>query len=152
MTAPTYTYSGDPSSSDKDAVRFWVQDTGPDVWLLSDQEILFTLDQYSNTILAAAQCCRSIAAKFGQKVNKRVGDLSINYSDKVDHYLALAQEFDTQGSISGLAPYAGGISKSDMCKVASNTDRVKPPFREGQFDNRQALNGLETTDPDFGER
>ena len=44
-----WSYSGDPASSDKDAVRFWVQDTDSAVPLLSDipfiGAVLFFLDR-----------------------------------------------------------------------------------------------------------
>lgn len=128
-----YTYSGDPSSSPMDAVRFWIQDTASP-WLASNQEITYVLVNYPNPILAAAQMCRSIATKFANAVNKRVGDLSINYSDKSKAYLAMAEQFDLQGVMSGLTPYAGGISLSDMQADVQNTDKVRPPFYQDQFD------------------
>ncbi len=131
---PTYTFSGDPSTSPKDAVRFWIQDMGPTVWLVSDQAIEYVLAQFPNVLMASAQICRSLAAKFAQMVTKKVGDLSINYSDKSKQYLELADDLEAQAS-SGLMPYAGGISKSDMLTVDENPNRVRPPFSIGQFDD-----------------
>ena len=56
MTA-TWTYSGDPSNSPKDAVRFWVEDTDSSAWQLSDQEINFVLTQYADPLMAASVVC-----------------------------------------------------------------------------------------------
>lgn len=147
----TATYSGDPASSPKDAVRFYVQDTDVANAMLQDAEINFVLLTYTNVILAAAQCCRVLAAKFAQKVTKRVLDLSINFSDKAKQYLALAEELEIQGSLGGLVPYSGGTSYADKEAVCGNTDRPKPPFREKQFDERGGLGGVSTVDYATGE-
>ena len=147
MVTPTYSFSGDPATSDKDAVRFWIQDMGPDVWLVSDQGILFVLQQYTQPLFAAAQVLRALASQYAQKVTKRVGDLSINYSDKAKQFLALADDLEQQASMNGVMPYGGGVSKSDMRAVAENSDRPKPAFRVKQFDNPSGLNNTTEFDP-----
>lgn len=138
--APVWTYSGDPSLSDRDKVRFWIKDTDDADPLLMDPEIDYVLSIYPDPIMASAQCCRAIAAKFAQKVNRRVGDLSINYSDRQKHYLDLAAQFEQQGAMNGLSPYSGGTSLADIVTVEENTDRAAPSFRRGQFDNPSGLN------------
>lgn len=140
MSTPTYTFSGDPATSSLDAVRFWIQDMGGPPWLVSDQAINYVLTGYPNVLLAAAQICRSLAALFAQRVSKRVGDLSINFSDKAKQYLALADDLEAQGSMSSIAPYAGGISHADRDAVDGDSDRVKPPFKSKQFDNPSNFN------------
>jgi hypothetical protein len=132
-----FSYTGDPSSSDKDAVRFWISDKAAP-WKLADEEITYTLARFTNPMLAAAQCARSIAASYANKPTKRVGDLSISWGELATNYANLAAQLQSQGETFGLRPYAGGISRSDMLTVASNHDRVKPAFREGQFNNRAA--------------
>lgn len=138
--APAWTYSGDPSLSDRDKVRFWIGDTNSADPLLMDPEVDYALSVYPNPQLAAAQCCRSIAAKFAQKVNRRVGDLSINYSDRQKHYLDLAAQLGQDGLTMDLSPYTGGVSAADVETVEQDTDRVAPPFKRDQFDNPSALN------------
>lgn len=145
---PEATFSGDPAISPVDQVRFLIQDTNMDSPLLSDEGITWMLVTFPNVFLAAAQCCRVIATKFAQQVNKRVGDLSINYSDKVKNYIALADELELQGELGGLVPYAGGISRSDKWLVRQNTDRVRPPFRLKQFDNPSGPNNTSQTEFD----
>jgi len=134
---PTYTYSGDPSTSPMDAVRFWLSDVGPTKWYKANEEINFVLGLDPNPFVAAAYIARSIAASLASNVNRRIGDLSINAGDAVKAWIALANDMDAKALLGVTAmPYAGGISHSDVEQVASNCDRVKPPFREKQFDHR----------------
>lgn len=142
----TATYGGDPSASSKDAVRFWIQDTASP-FDITDEEIAFVLTLEANPQSAAAQVCRALAAKFAKAVDKKVGDLSISYSDRQAHYLALADQLDAQGGLTGLMPYAGGISLSDVAAVEANTDRPTPAFRQGQFDNPEV--GIVGGDPEL---
>jgi hypothetical protein len=131
--APIWTYSGDPSNSDRDAVRLAISDTDESSPLLFDSEIDYTLTQFANPLLAAAQLARTLAGKFAQKVNKSVGDLRISYSDIAKNYRALADDLQEQGEATGVQIYAGGTSKADMRAVASNSDRPHDPFRRKQF-------------------
>src|SRR5574343_147039 len=94
----TWTYSGDPSSSTLDEVRFLIGDTDTNDQLLSDEEITYLIgvnaDQgtgYHN-YLAASSACNAIAAKYAKMSDKTVGSLSIRYSQKHSQYLALAQD------------------------------------------------------------
>lgn len=92
---PTYTYSGDPSTSTKDAVRFLCQDT--DVTTagavrLSDQEINWLLTLNSNVFLVAAQCADEIAAYWARITNTWIGPLKIERSQMVPFYQAIAEK------------------------------------------------------------
>lgn len=137
---PTSTYSGDPTISPKDAVRYWLNDTDSANWQLSDQEIGYTLSLYPNPIRAAAQCATALSAKYARRVSKRVGDLSISYSDIAKQYQSLAASLEVSAN-TGVTPYAGGISVSDRATVEADCDRAKPPFREKQFDNPYTISG-----------
>lgn len=143
--APAWTYNGDPLNSTRDQVRFWIEDTDTDDRKILDPEIDYVLTLYPNPMLAAAHCCRKLAAKYASRVNKRVGDLSINYSDAHQHYLDLATLYKTEGEMTGLMPYAGGVSQADKNAVNGNSDRPKPNFTTDQFDNPSGPNL--TTEP-----
>ena len=82
----SWNYSGNPADSPKDEVRFLSGDTNQAAaWTLSDQEILYTIDRWSddpslvgNNFLAAALCCEAIIAKLkGSLGDKSIGDLNI---------------------------------------------------------------------------
>lgn len=93
--APTYTYSFDPSSSTKDAVRFLCQDTDvttQGVVRLCDEEINWVVGQQSNTFLAAAACADTIAAYWARVQNTRIGPLNIQRGQAVPFYQQIAAE------------------------------------------------------------
>lgn len=143
---PLATYSGDPTNSDRDAVRFWIDDTDVDNAQIMDAEVDYTLTLFPNALLAAANCARKLAGKYARKVNKRVGDLSINYSDISKKYEDLADSLQAQGDTIGLIPYGGGLSRADMEAVRSNTDRVRPFFSRKLFDDQAGPNNTSSTD------
>lgn len=130
----TTSYSGDPASSGKDAVRFYIQDTAAP-WKLTDEEINWVISQYPSVLFAAAQCARTVAGKYAsQATSKRVGDLAITYTNIADQYRLLAEQLESQAEMTGVGGYAGGISKADMCAVNANSDRVPTSFDVKQFD------------------
>ena len=97
------TYSGDPSASDVDAVRFLIGDTDLADFILSDSEIEFLITTESGIYPAASQAALTMAAAFGRKADKSVGDLSIRYSDRREHYLALSKQLASQSVSKGAA-------------------------------------------------
>lgn len=101
---PTYTYSGDPNAAPKDSVRFLLSDTGPDSWLLSDQEIAWMLTQNSNPYLAAALGADQIAASYAKQQDKTIGPLTIRNAEKGDNWSQLAKRLRDMAS-----QYSGGI-------------------------------------------
>jgi len=92
----TWTYSGDPTASDLDGVRFLVGDVDEDEQLLSDEEIEYLLSQYSDSRMAAARAARAIAARFARQVDERVGDMALTLSQRVRHFTALADELESR--------------------------------------------------------
>jgi hypothetical protein len=93
----TWTYSGDPSSNAKDEVRFLVGDTDSTVQEVSDEEIAYIITMHGDpganygNYAAAAVLAQAIASKYAKKADKSVGGLSIQYKQKFDNYMALAQ-------------------------------------------------------------
>ena len=76
----TWTYSGDPSSNDRDAVRFLVADTDVTDPLIEDEEITYLLTLYLVPPFAAVAAARAIAAKFSREADqaRKIGDLSLH--------------------------------------------------------------------------
>lgn len=129
----TWSYSGDPASSDLDQVRFLIGDTDTDDQLVNNEEVDWSLSQFS-VYIAAAELCDAIAAKFARKVDKSVGDLKISFSKQGEQYSKKAKQLRSRGSFAGITPYAGGISVSDKESTRENSDRVSPTFRKGMTD------------------
>jgi len=129
----SWTYSGDPSSNDRDQVRFLIGDTLTADQLLSDEEIAWALTQGS-VYNASAISARAIAATFSRMADKTVDDLSIKYSQKSKQYADLAVSLESKDSHKSLGVYGGGISVADKESNEQNTDRVSPSFKKGMTD------------------
>jgi len=99
----SWTYTADPSSSSKDAVRYLIGDVNEADQLVQDEEIYFNLAEVNNEIYrAASNTCYNLAAKFtgqAQSVSKSVGGLSLSTSlgDKAMRYERLAKDLLLRG-------------------------------------------------------
>ena len=78
----SWTYSRDPSVSDRDKVRFLIGDTDVDDQLISDEEIDWLLTEESSVTSASVRACETVAAKFARLADKSVGDLRLSLSQK----------------------------------------------------------------------
>ena len=123
----TWSYSGDPSASDKDAVRFTIQDTDSSDQQMSDEEVNWLLTEYGSVRAAAIAAARTLAAKYARSVDKAVGDLRLSLSQKHAHYQSLVAQLEKSSAIIAI-PWAGGISAADKQAYEDDSDRVRPKF------------------------
>jgi hypothetical protein len=130
----TWSYSGDPSASDLDAVRFYVGDTTTTRQLLQDEEVNFTLAEHSNQRLAAAVCADAIAAKFAREADQRVGDISKSLSQVSKAFTALATKLRAEVG-KRAAPSFPAASRDWKQTQREDTDLVQPAFAVGQGDS-----------------
>lgn len=108
------TYSGDPNTSPKDAVFFYLggHDAEP---FITDAEIQFVIVDSvdltnGNSIAVAAECCSAIIAKAAGKVNVTADGVEIDAEALQTKYSALRQELLKtwrQRTTAGAAPYDG---------------------------------------------
>ncbi len=143
---PDATYSGDPSASDDDAVRFLIGDTGPvapettPVFLLFNEEIAYLLVQYPRVLSAAAAGADALCAKFSRQVDELTGDLQRKCSQKSKQYGELADKLRKQASdplTTAPVPFAGGVSIADIQSREDDTDRFPDIFNIGEDDSRR---------------
>ena len=99
-------------------MRFLVGDTGPN-FDLSNAEVNYELTLVypppsspppNGNFLPAAYCADAIAALYKSQVDKKVGDLSISYSQKAKQYNDIAIRLRSRATIAGVVTYFGGIS------------------------------------------
>lgn len=151
----TWTYElSTIATTPKDMIRLQIGDTDSTNPLLQDEEISFYLTTRANIYGAAAECCRSLAAKFSSQVTAAAGGQKTAYSDIAKAYAARAVSFDVKAAMAGSAmPYAGGISVSDKQNNQQDTDRTSPQFSIGMDDNFMPISpvdeggGTEAIDP-----
>lgn len=135
------TYSGDPSASRGDEVRFLLQDTAPASALLSDEEISYVDARlqaaYDDALMTAAFCADIIAARYAGEASISADGVSISMAELGPKYQQLAANLRaTYRSLRGLAgvPLVGGIdafSRADASVRALN-------FGIGMDDNVRA--------------
>lgn len=127
----TATYSGNPTDSDKDRVRFLLRDNltdGTDTNVispkLSDEEIAYLLDEFKNPYAAASEGAYIIAASYTDRADKTVGPLSIKYGEFADRWNKLGDKLSSR---------AGKTSGAKA--LTTQTKRSKPIFAIGMNDN-----------------
>jgi len=103
-----WTYSGNPKTSPKDAVRFLIGDTNSDDGLVSDEEITFSLDMRGSPYGAAAEVCRSLAAKYARDADSSSRDMRESYSQRSSAYRSLVKAFEDKAQAQfAVVPIAG---------------------------------------------
>jgi hypothetical protein len=110
----TWAYSDDPSSSDKDAVRFMVGDTNQADQQVTDEEINFFLETKGLSVgWAAVAIARHLAAKYARAVDKAVGTLRLSYSQRRNAYRALAADLANEAGKRTVVPevFVGGADE-----------------------------------------
>lgn len=134
----TWTYSGNPASSNRDNVRHKIGDTDTDDQLLQNEEIDKEIADYGDLDLAAAAACDRIVSRFARKIDRSGLGMSASRSQLVQHYTDLARRLRLEaGKRSEI--FVGGLSKDEKDNLLSDEDRVQPSFRIGQDDIKDPL-------------
>lgn len=111
MTTPTWSYSGDPATSDRDQVRFLIQDTDLEVPLLSDNEVNFLVTKwfplYQSLTYVAAIAASVVARRFASVLNVSGDGVSVSTADLAQRYTDMAtrlrEEYKLETAVGGSA-------------------------------------------------
>ena len=139
----SFSYSGDPSASNLDEVRYRLGDTDSTNPLLTDEEIQFQIDTwvtdvskgYNNTWVAA-ECAETISAKFAREITYSADGVSVGGNELQTKYSSLAGTLRSQYDRSQIygPPDAGGILAGEELDPS-----IKAlSFGKGMHDNRRA--------------
>ena len=140
-----FSYSGDPSTSDLDAVRFLVGDTNPGAYFLNDAEIEFLLVTSGsmdsaggtpNVIMAAGAAAEAIAAALSREVTYSADGVSISADTLASKFYTVGEKLRTLGTRSDVVagPDTGGILVGEVYD-----DSIRPlVFSVGMHDNYAA--------------
>lgn len=135
----TWEYSGDPTTSAKDEVRFLIGDTDEADQLVQDEEIDYLVTTFGDATLSAAYACQALSAKYARKVDKFVGDLRIYMSQKAANFQAQADRLFTAAGgsatpVPAVLPYAGGLSVAEKIEHDMDNDLIQSNFYVGMDD------------------
>lgn len=134
----TFTYI-DPSSGNRDKVRFLLQDTVSTDANLTDEEIAYLLTTWSNNVYDAAIAgAELIAGQYAHKTNysRSVGDLSISesYGQSASEFRMLAERLRKQRA--QLFPPSPKINPQAILPTPEKTETsYKSDFYTGLMDN-----------------
>jgi len=140
--AGTYTYTL-PGDTDKDTIRFLLQDTDPrgaGEWLVTDEEIQWAYDTwypiYGSHAYVASTLADTIAARYAREASYSADGVSISLGPVGDQYRALAaslREQDKQLHVGGY-PDVGGLAPDEQLLPGT-----KPfSFGKGMHDDIEA--------------
>lgn len=136
----SFSYSGDPSASDLDEVRFLIQDTNAARVLLSDTEINYLIDKwtplYASNVYVASKAAEAVAAKYTGEVTYSADGVSIDGSALQTKYNQLAA---TLRSAYDAEAFAADISVGGVLYGETLDPSIKPlSFGKGMHDNARA--------------
>lgn len=114
-------------------VRLLIGDTESTQPQLTDEELTFLIDSEGNIYRAAAAACRALMAEYARKVDKAVGDLKINYSQRMKAYESLGKSLFIRGGGLGI-PSAGGVYVADREANEGNESIIQPAIKIGIHD------------------
>jgi hypothetical protein len=138
----TYTYDA-PGVSDKDTIRFLLQDTDPHAageWQVTDEEIQWAYETwyplYGSHAYVAATLADTIAARYAREASYSADGVSVSLGPVGDQYRMLAaslREQDKSLHVGGM-PDVGGIAPDEQLEPGT-----KPfAFGKGLHDNLEA--------------
>src|SRR3990167_6974976 len=143
----TWTYSSTDLSTDLAKVRLLIGDTNTNDQQLTDEEIDFFTDNAASVYHAAAGGFESLPPQYARRVDKAIGQVSLQSSQRQKHYHDLASALRQRALTTvDLVPYAGGISAGDKTAVEQESDRTKPQFALGWDDNQGTELGRASTE------
>ena len=114
-----FSYGGDPSDNEKDAVRFLVGDTTEDEAFLQDEEILFLMhiwEKAGSIYYIASTAADAIAAKLAREVSVNADGQNLSTSELQQKFQLLSEMLRAQHKelLAGGEIHAGGMLASEQ--------------------------------------
>jgi len=134
----SWSYSGDPSASDLDWIRFQIGDTDATAQVFSDEEILGILSDQGNKNDAAAFLLRRRAQDLAATPNFRIGRFSEDFGTAAARLEEKADALAAANAAKHVGLFAGGISESDRAAREADADRTSPAFTKDMHDFPEA--------------
>lgn len=137
----SWTYTQNPASSTKDAVRFLVQQTSTnDPVLVQDAEIDWAILQSGNAYSAAVMVGEVMLQRYASNdaQSLTVGNLSETYGDRSARLQVTLASLKRQMALRGVQPSAGGITVDSRLAHLADTTLTPHVFAVGMDDNPMA--------------
>lgn len=101
-----FTYTGDPTSSPVDALRFLVGDTSPENVLMQDAEYAYIIAQFPDSKAKQyAATCRAAATHYAAcNVKRSLGPQSEDPRDRANYFASLADKYEKMAAFTATPP------------------------------------------------
>lgn len=100
----SFSYSGDPTTSTMDYIRFTVGDTQELTAVLMDEEIDWIVNEYPTVNKQVAAAFRQMATSYARVPKRRLGPQQEDSTDRVAYYKERADYFEKLSGMSGIPP------------------------------------------------
>lgn len=129
-----FTWSGDPSASVIEAIRWEINDIDSEHAKFQDAEIEHAYDQEHSVFNAAARLCEQLQVRYCETASRTMGPLKVDMSNLADLYKDKAKRLRKR-AVAFAAPYVGGLSDAKKDTFEDDTDLIQPIFEKGIHDN-----------------
>ena len=131
----TWSYSGNPADSDKDAVRFCIGDTDESECLFSDEEIQYLLTTSGSVSSASIRALDKLCAKYLRCADETVGQVSVKWSQRFQNCKMVRDTMAKDPALQCPMPFSGGMSDCSNDKsIFTRHMNENPRAREDDFD------------------
>ena len=117
----SFSYSGDPKQSDKDAARFLIGDTDEANPIMQDEEIQYILDTYgADTNTSKYQLFNRAATLFARDIKRSLGPQSEDPTSRLEFFRAQAEYYKNLVAVGGVSTPALAYPKVFYKGMLSN--------------------------------
>lgn len=104
-------------------VRLLIGDNDNNDYILTNNDILYFLEESSDEILLASiKACEAVISICGRKVTKKIGDQSVNWSDLQEHFIKVCDRLKNR--------YQNGDGENIPMPSSKTTDQTNLFTRE----------------------
>lgn len=125
----SWTYSGDPSSTPLDEVRYLIGDNDVNAPQLQNEEIEYHLTAHGgNALMAAIDACEGLVAKYARMVTREVGDLRVEAEKLMGHYATLRKRLAQRQGRTSAGVFIGNDKQQRLFKVGMMDDGLDTSY------------------------
>jgi hypothetical protein len=123
----SFSYSGNPATSDVDRYRFMLGDTDANAPILQDEEIAWLIQEYGGTPRLEYELWNHMATVYARDAIKRsLGPQSEDPTARLNYFKSMADAAKAQMASAGL-----------LIGMGKSTSIYPKIFRKGMFDNKR---------------
>ena len=127
----SWSYSGDPSTTDLDEYRFAIGDTIEDMPMMQNEEIQYIIDTYpNNKNMIMYQLFLRAAALFARDIKRSLGPQSEDPTERLKFFSAQTEYYRKKISATGLS--MPNYSHPQIFHIGMNNN---PPYKSGKGAN-----------------